>query len=319
MSKDYYQILGVDRSASAEEIKRAYRKLAKQHHPDVNKGAKASEDRFKDISAAYDVLSDAKKRQQYDMLGNAFAGAGGGGGGPAGGGGFQWTSSGRPGENPFGGAAGMDNLGDLFSELFGMGGVRTGRGGAGQRRSSQPPPQRGGDIESHVEVEFLDALHGTTAQFELRRNGSRDRISVRIPPGVEEGQKLRIGGKGESGAMGGPAGDLYLTVHITSHPVFRRDGADVEADLPITIYEAILGGSVEVDTPQGKAKMKIPASTASGQKFRIKGKGAPVIGKSGTHGDFYAVIQIVPPKVISKEVKALAEKLAEETAENPRK
>lgn len=303
MSKDYYHILGVDRTASAEEIKRAYRKLAKQHHPDVNKGAKASEDRFKDISAAYDVLSDVKKRQQYDMLGNAFAGGGGGPGGA----GPQWQ-----GENPFGGAGGPENLGDLFSELFGMGGVRTGRGGTGRRRSAQPPPQRGGDIASHVDVEFLDALHGTTAQFELRRDGSRDRISVRIPPGVEEGQKLRIGGKGESGVMGGPAGDLYLTVHIKPHPTFHRAGADISADLPITIYEALLGGSVEVDTPFGKAKMKIPAGTASGQKFRIKGKGAPVMGKSGTHGDFYAVIQIVPPKVISKEVKALAEKLAEE-------
>lgn len=287
MPQDYYQILGVHRQASADEIKRAYRKLAKQFHPDVNKGNRASEERFKEITAAYDVLSDPKKRQQYDMLGQAWQG-------------------GEP-------TRGMEDLGELFSELFGMGGVRTGRRTYGRR---EPAMQRGEDIASTVDVDFLDAVHGTTVQFELRRSTGRDRIAVRIPPGVEEGQKLRVSGKGEPGALS--AGDLYLTVHITPHPVFRRDGSDIIADLPITIYETILGGHVDVETPCGKAKMKVPAGTASGQKFRIKGKGAPVMGKRGVHGDFYAVIQIVPPKSIPKELKDVAERLATEAAYNPR-
>ncbi len=313
MPRDYYHILGITREASADEIKRAYRKLAKQFHPDVNKGDKTAEERFKEVSEAYEVLSDPKKRQQYDMLGHAFAG---GGPRPGPGGGYQWTSAGGDPQQWNSEMFGGEGLGDLFSELFGMGGVRTGRGAGARRAPVQP--QRGHDIEGQVDVEFVEALQGTTVQIEIRRGGQRETISVRVPPGVIEGQKLRLTGKGEPGAHGGGTGDLYLTVHIRPHPFYRREGSDISADLPITIYEALLGGQVEVETPDGKAKMKIPAGTPSGQKFRIKGKGAPHVGKAG-HGDFYAVIQIVPPKSIPKDLKEFAERLSTEAPYDPRK
>jgi curved DNA-binding protein len=325
MATDFYQVLGVARTASGDEIKKAYRRLAKQYHPDVNKGDKAAEDRFKDISAAYDVLSDAKKRQQYDMVGQVFPGGAGPGAGP-GGAQWQWSSGGGSGGSPFGqgadpfsGMGDMGGMGDVLSELFGMGGVPGGERARRRTRSQRNVGAvRGNDMRSAVEVEFLDAIMGTTAHLQVERGGQHEKISVKIPAGITQGQQLRVTGKGEPGHQGGQAGNLFLEVRIRPHATFWREGADVLAELPITIYESMLGGTIEVPLPEGVAKLKVPAGTASGQKLRLKGKGAPVMGQAGTRGDFYAIIQIVPPKKMPKAVKELAETLAKKHAYDPR-
>ncbi len=317
MSRDYYQVLGVARGAQPDEIKKAYRSLAKKFHPDVNKDDKSAEDRFKEISAAYDVLSDPKKRQQYDLLGHAFAEGGGAGQGPwnsPGGGGFHWGAG-----QSAGGDGQFDGLGDIFSELFGMGGV----GGRGKRRGAgpQPPPRaaaKGQDLRGAVDIDFLEALRGTTAEFALQRDHSSEKISVKIPPGVTAGQQLRVAGKGGASPQGGPAGDLFIEVRIRASDRYWREGNDLLTNLPITFYESILGGKIELQTPDGTTKLTIPPHTASGQKFRLKGKGAPIVGKPGTRGDFYALIQIVPPPTPNDATRALAEQWAREHPYNPR-
>lgn len=332
MAKDYYQILGIARTADADEIKKAYRRLAKQYHPDVNKGESGAEDRFKEVSEAYEVLSDAKKRKQYDMLGHAFAGGGAAPGGYSGfggrSGGFSWSSG--------GGMPGQDvpdemfegGIGDLFSELFGMGGVRsrkgsrasTGTGRSGSDPSARTKEIRGQDLRGSVDIDFLEAVHGTTCQVELDRGatGKTEKISVKIPAGVTQGQQLRLSGKGGMAPAGGKAGDLFLEVRIRAHEKFWREGADVFTELPITFYEAILGGTVEVTTPDGSANMKLPAGATSGQKFRLRGKGAPIMGEKGGVGDLYAIIQIVPPIEIDEETRKIAENWSKDHPYNPR-
>ncbi len=291
--KDYYQILGVPRGAGETEIKKAYRRLARQYHPDMNKGEKKSEEKFKEISEAYSILSDAEKRKQYDMFGGAPFG---GSPGPEGGfGGFRWEQAKDGGfkfykeEGDF--PSGFGNLGDIFSELFNMGGIKRGRA-----RQAREEPRRGTDTYSSLEIDFLEAIHGTEVRFEIKRgDGKTERITVRIPAGVDNGSKVRIAGKGGSGVGGGGPGDLYVSIKVRPHPMFWREDADIYTEGPITIYEAVLGGSIDVPTLEGHAKMNVPAGTESGQKFRLKGKGAPITGKRGT-GDQYVVVKIVPPK-----------------------
>lgn len=336
MAKDLYDILEVKPSASAEEIKKSYRRLAKKYHPDVNKADKAGEDRFKDITQAYDILSDVKKRQQYDMMrqyggDRGFAPQGGtAGGGAAPGGGVSW-------EEMFGGAGGGPrgargsrveeggDFGDILSELLGFGGVKRPRGGAGSQSqtytSSYGPgvtPQRGEDVTSPLTIAFEEAMHGTARNVELTSAGRPQKIQVKIPAGVESGQRIRVAGKGGPGLNGGAPGDLYLEVHITPHPKFTRDGADLYTQLPISFYEAILGGEVPVASFDGLSKMKIPSGTASGQKFRLRGKGAPIVGKTADRGDLYAVVQIMPPPEISDEMKAWAKASTETAPYDPR-
>lgn len=312
MSKDYYEILGVPRSVTADELKKSYRRLAKQFHPDVNKGNAQAEDRFKEISEAYDVLSDPKKRQQYDLLGSAFQGGYPGGGGSSHGGGVEWQMGGD--------GAPFENLGDLFGELFGMGGV----GGRGPTRrrgfGGRPPGQqavRGENLVSTVEISFRESVEGTSRQFQVTRGGRSEGIAVKIPAGVTPGQRIRVGGKGEPSPTGGPAGDLFLDVKIASDPRFWREGADILTEVPITVYEAILGGDITVPTVGGSAKMKLPPGTESGQKFRLTGKGAPKLQGRGK-GDLFVLIQIVAPKAIDAKLKALAEAMAEEAPYHPR-
>jgi DnaJ-class molecular chaperone len=306
--KDYYDILGVKKTASADEIKKAYRSLAKKFHPDKNKGNKDAENKFKEISEANAVLSDQEKREQYDRLGKeAFRSGGGpnpfqGGTNPFGAAGFdfsQFTGGGaraRGGRRPAGGAGGFT---DIFSDLFGGGGFEQG-------------PERGSDLEAELTIDFRDAILGTT--MDLTINGKP--VKVKIPEGMSDGQRIRLRGKGGPGAGGGPAGDLNVLIHIRPHPLFERRGDDIYIDLPIKVGEAIRGGEVEVPTIHGPVRARIPAGTQGGQTFRIRGKG--VKKKGGTHGDHYYRVQITAPKSSAPEVLAAADTIDAAYSEDPR-
>lgn len=344
--KDYYELLGLQKTATEKEIKAAYRKLARKHHPDVNPGDRAAaEERFKKIAEAFAVLSDPDKRATYDQGGHDAFG---------------------PGFDPFGGrggdAGGFGGFGDL-SDLFEMFNSRS------SRRAS-----RGADLEAQVRVGFVESIQGTTLELTLPREktcgvcggsgqapGARDadcpdcggtgrrtqrrkgmevsltcsrcqgsgrlpgatcsacggsgriagseRVKVRIPPGVEDGSRLRIPGQGGAGSRGGSPGDLYLTVHVEPHPMFRREGHDLLVEVPIGLATAALGGTVEVPTLDGKTTVSIPAGTRSGQRLRLKGKGVPGAGPRDA-GHLYAHVQIVPPKKLDTRSRELLEEFA---------
>jgi DnaJ-class molecular chaperone len=306
--KDYYDILGVKKTATDDEIKKAYRSLAKKFHPDKNKGNKDAENKFKEMSEAYAVLSDKEKREQYDRLGKeAFRHGGGGGQNPFQGGanpfgaGFdfsQFTGStrARGGRRPAGGTGGFT---DIFSDLFGGGGFEQG-------------PERGADLEAELTIDFRDAILGTTMDITI--NGIP--VKVKIPEGVSDGQRIRLRGKGSPGAGGGPAGDLNVLIHIRPHPLFERRGDDVYIDLPIKVGEAIRGGEVEVPTIHGPVRARIPAGTQGGQTFRIRGKG--VKKKGGTHGDHYYRVEITVPKNASADLIEAADTIDAAYGEDPR-
>jgi len=307
--KDYYDILGVKKSASSDEIKKAYRGLAKKFHPDKNKGNKEAENKFKEISEAYAVLSDTEKREQYDRLGKeAFRGGGPGGNPFAGGanpfGGFdfsQFTGGGaraRGGRRSTTGAGGFT---DIFSDLFGGGGP-----------GFEPGPERGGDLEAELTIDFRDAILGTTMDLVINGKG----VKVKIPEGVSDGQRIRLRGKGAPGANGGPAGDLNVLIHVRSHPLFERRGDDIYIDLPIRVGEAIRGAEVEVPTIHGPVRARIPAGTQGGQTFRLRGKG--VKKKTGTAGDHYYRVEVSVPKSSAAEVLEAADAIDAAYGEDPR-
>ncbi len=320
MPKDLYEVLGVSRTSSPEEIKKAYRKLAKQFHPDVNKGDKKAEDRFKEISQAYDVLGDPEKRKKYDRLGQ-WAEDGGFDPSRQAYRTYTWTSGGPSGQ---GGGGGPEfDMGDIFENIFGGmgGGMGGGRRGRGASRGSSPFEQsyqgyeepEGRDVTSSLEIGFEDALKGTTRRFALSRNGHEEKIDVKIPAGIRDGGKIRLTGKGEGG------GDLYIQVKVSPHPYFWRREDDLYVEVPITVTEAVLGASVRVPTIDGAVKLKIPAGTSSGQKFRLPGKGAPHLGhKEEGSGDEYAVVKIVVPPNLDEETKDLFRKIQEKSPYNPR-
>jgi len=302
--KDFYQILGVPRNASDDDIKKAYRRLAKKYHPDVNKGNKEAEEKFKDISEAYNVLSDKKQRQQYDMFSGGFGGARPGG--------FRWEA-GQGGDVDFG------DLGDLFSELFQMGGVKR---GPYQRtrttRSRQPEAVNGQNTFADVDIDFNEAMEGTKRQINIKRGDKVEKLTVKIPAGVDNGSKVRVAGKGQSGFGGGKSGDLFLHIRVKPHKEFWREGDDLFIELPITIYQSVLGDTITVSTLSGDKHLKVKGGTESGQKFRIGGQGAPILGKKGKHGDLYVLIRIVPPKKVPAALKRTIEELAEEYAYEPK-
>lgn len=303
--KDFYQVLGVPRNASADEIRKAYRRLAKQYHPDVNKGDTKAEERFKEISEAYNVLSDAKQRKQYDM----FSGAYGGGARP---GGVRWEAgSGQNANADFG------ELGDLFSELFNMGGVRRGarQQAWGEKRAQETV--NGQDTYADVDVGFEEAIDGTERKLQIKRGDKVERITVKIPAGVDSGSKVRVAGKGQPGFGGGKSGDLYLHVRVNPHKKFWREGADLFVEVPITIYQAVLGDQIEVPTLKGVKHLKVHAGTEGGKKFRIGGQGAPILGKRGKRGDLYVLIRVVPPKKIPSALKKAVEELSKEFPYEP--
>ena len=334
--RDYYDVLGVPRTASADEIKKAHRKLVRKYHPDVNKSDKGAEDRFKEAQEAYDVLSDPAKRRNYDQFGHAGVGAA-----PAGGGGadpfeaFRRAQEGRGGprysQRPGGGVTVEDfNFGagpefdSIFEQLFGQ---RRGRGGGGAgastggagfggggRTQPPPPPQRGSDVEHPVTLSFEQAARGTTLPLQISRDGQLETIDVKIPAGVKDGSRVRIKGKGQQGA-GADAGDLYIVTKVTPHPYYRRDGNDVLLDLPISMYEALNGTRVEVPTLDGPVTMTIPPGTSSGAKLRIKGRG---VERGAERGDQFVVTKIIVPRELDEEDREAVAKMQQKHALNPR-
>ncbi len=315
--RDYYEVLGVPRGASAEEIRGAYRKLARTNHPDVSKEAGA-EDRFKEISEAYEVLRDPEKRQRYDQLGTNWkagqdvGGAEGFGGGQGGFGGFGTGQGGFDDVRvEFGDGNGFS---DFFESLFGgRGGGEAGRGprrGAGFEGFSF----RGGDQEATLEVSLEEAAHGGRRKVSL--GDGRD-YDVNIPAGVRDGQRIRLAGEGGSGAGGGPPGDLFLRVRIKPDRRFRLEGNDLTVELPVAPWEAALGASVEVPTLDGTVRVKVPAGSSSGRRLRLEGEGMPGPGQAG-RGDLFAKVKIVVPKQLSKRERELFESLAETSDFDPR-
>ena len=295
-SKDFYAALGVPKSADDAAIKKAYRQLAKDSHPDRNPGDAKAEQRFKEGTEAYTVLSDPEQRKQYDSV----RAMGGGGarfqaGGP-GAQGFEDVFGGM-----FGGASAQSSGGgfeDILGQMFG-GGYQRG-------------PQKGSDIAAVTEVSFREAGEGATVTLDL--DGKR--VSTRLPAGVHDGQKIRVPGKGRPGANGGPAGDLLLTVRVAKHPVFSNDGLNLRVTLPITYAEAALGATVEVPTLTGdRVSVKIPAGTASGQILRVKGRGLHSRDKTG---DLHVAVQIDVPRKLSREAKQTVETLASQLKDDPR-
>ncbi|WNM24241.1 DnaJ C-terminal domain-containing protein [Demequina capsici] len=297
-SKDFYKVLGVSKDASADEIKKAYRKLAKELHPDRNPGDAASEHRFKEVGEAYAVLSDAEQRGQYDQVRAMGGGARFTAGGP-GGGGYEDMFSGMFNGGQAGGQYRAQGFEDILGNLFG-----------GGRRG----PQKGNDVAAATEVTFRQAAEGATVQLRMD-TGS---FSTRLPVGVQDGQKIRLRGKGRPGANGGPAGDLLLTVHVARHPVFSMDGRNLKVRVPVSYDEAVLGAAVDVPTLDGqRVKVKVPAGTSSGTVLRVKGRGLQT--KDGV-GDLLATIEITVPSKLSKAAKEVLQAFAIETAaEDPRK
>ena len=312
MARDFYEVLGVGRNADQSEIQRAYRKLARQHHPDVNKDPSA-ETQFKEISEAYDVLSDPEQRKRYDAFGEDFrrvppdvspeewqrarayagAGAGAGAGGPFRSGGVQFTD----GEEDI-------DLEDLLGGIFGGRG-RTARG-----------PMPGSDQEFEAEITVEEAYHGTQRSLTITGPDGQRTLDVNIPAGVVDGQHIRLRGQGGKGTGGGESGDLYLIIRIASHSRYRLSGRDLYAPLPLSPWEAALGAAVRVDTPGGPATINVPPGTSSGRRLRLKGRGLPK--RRGEPGDFYAEAQIKVPTSLSGEERRLFEELRERSTFNPR-
>jgi len=292
---DYYKILGVSKSASADEIQKAYRKLARKYHPDLHadeedKVREQAKQKFQKVQQAYDVLSDSKKRQMYDQLGPNFEQMGGAN-----------PFGGRGGGSPFGAAGeGID-----ISQLFGggggggfedilrqMGGGAGPMGGRGQRGRPQPPA-KGSDVEQEITVPFATAVLGGQHQVSLqRRSGKVDKIDVKIPAGIESGKKIRLRGQGNESPSGGTAGDLLITVKIAQHPLYSRKGMNLSLSVPITLLEAVEGAKIDIPTPHGTVTIKVPAGTSSGKALRLKGMG--IKGKDRS-GDLIATLQIAVP------------------------
>jgi len=309
--RDYYETLGVSKTASEDEIKSAFRKLARKYHPDVAKDKKAAEEKFKQINEAYEVLSDPEKRRKYDQLGENWNQPGGfqppppwGGGQP--GGGFRRWGGGDDGgvEFEFGGTG----FSDFFEAFFGGGRGRSAFGGFGQRGTTA---ERGNDVEADIMVTLEEALHGSTRQVSLRRAGSKktETYQVKIPRGVREGQRIRLAGQGEAGERGGKSGDLFLRVRLARHPDFSVEGSDLVHEVKIAPSQAVLGDQIIVPTLEGNARLKLPPGTQGGQRFRLRGRGLP--GVSGQRGDLYVVVQISIPKKLSEGERELWEQLAQ--------
>ena len=311
MRRDYYEILGVSRSASQDEIKRAYRTLAKKYHPDRNPNDPSAEAKFKEVKQAYSILSDSKKRSEYDRFGEAGVG--------------QWTTSPR-GQNVyqwgFGSSVSADDLDDLMSAL-----------GGGEQASvfeqvfgRHPPrgrprrqPRSGANEELPVTLSFDQAIHGTVVTVQVRgpNNRGREQLDVKIPPGVEDGQRIRLKGRGQPGVDGGPPGDLFMVCTVEPHLYFTRSGADIYVDLPVSVTEAVLGARIEIPSVDGQTTIALPPGTPSGTKLRLKGCG--VKRRNGAErGDQYAVIRIMPPRSLTDEQREQFERLREYDTKDPR-
>ncbi|HEU4594415.1 MAG TPA: molecular chaperone DnaJ [Pyrinomonadaceae bacterium] len=385
--EDYYQVLGVKKDAKPEEIKKAYRRMARKFHPDVNPGDKSAEERFKKITEAHDVLSDPKKRAVFDRFGQYsdnladMAGRGGGPGGAGGGAGrgapFDFTGfdfGGSTSSSSSSTSGGGSSFRDIFSELFGG-------GGKAEREPPRPMPQRGADIEMPLALSFEEAVTGLTTNLTVNRseqcsrcNGAGDaggplvvcstcggagqvqraggrmrfaqecpdcggagkrrspcavcngkgtvpkseQVKVRIPPGVDTGSRVRVPGKGEGGRLGAPPGDLFIITNVGKHKHFTRKGENIYVTVPVTVAEVALGAKIEVPTVEGKAQLRIPPGTQSGQRFRLRERGIPSLRNPQARGDQFVEVQVTLPKVISEETKELLKRYAQLNPENPR-
>ncbi len=324
--KNYYDILGVSKQADKDEIRSAFRRLARKHHPDVNPGDSDAEERFKEINEAYEVLSDPEKRQKYDRLGADWQRYERAGGRPSGFDWGQWTT-GAPGgpqrvhvrqgtpedlEDLFGGGSAFS---DFFTQIFGgMGGTRPGESPrAGATRTGARPggfnyqarPQRGRDYQHEVDVTLSEAYSGTTRV--LQKDGRR--LEVKIPPGARTGTRVRVSGEGGAGAAGAEAGDLYLRVNVQPDRRFEREGDDLRTTVPVDLYTAVLGGEIEVPTVNGSVVLTIPPGTQNGQVFRLRGKGMPQLRNPDEHGDLYAEISVQLPTDLTPRQRELFEEL----------
>lgn len=376
--KDFYKELGVTKTASGDEIKKAYRKLARDLHPDKNPGNKQAEERFKAVSEAYDVLSDTEKRKEYDearnlMASGAFRGFGGGAGPGAGTGGFDMSDLFRNASQGGGMGGGAGGLGDLFGGLFN-------RGGAGTAGGTRMRPQKGADLETEVRIGFADSVNGVTVPLGIterstcptchgigakpgtsprecpvchgtglttRNQGSfafsepcanchgtgsiiddpcptchgertvlqTRRLTTRIPAGVSDGQRIKLAGKGEPGPGGGPNGDLYVVVHVTPDELFGRSGDNLTLTVPVTFPELALGTTLTVPTLTGSVSLRVPAGTANGRKFRVKGAG---VTRKGVTGDLIVSVDVAVPQKLSGEAKAALETFAAAQTADPR-
>ncbi len=303
--KDYYRILGVERNASEKEIKAAFRRLARKYHPDVNPGDKSSEEKFKEVSEAHEVLSDKNKRKRYDQFGQYWEQMGSQGpqsGAPPGWDGFVFDfgdysrGGGARGERiDLGGESGFS---DFFEMLFGAG--RPG-GGAATRRTARAPA-KGRNVEAELEVSFEDAFSGARKEFTIARR----RIELTIPKGVRDGQKMRLANQGEEGPAG--KGDLIITIKVRPHPAFERREHDLYVDVPVDYVIAALGGEICVPTPSGRCTMKVPPNTSTGKTFRLPGQGMPKI-KEDQRGNLYARVRVQVPEVLSDKEKELLEQI----------
>jgi curved DNA-binding protein len=307
---DYYKVLGVSKSADEKEIKRAYRRLARKFHPDVNPGDPSAQERFKEINEAHEVLSDPEKRAKYDRFGASWQQYQHMGGDPSGFDWSRWTGGGFPGGTRvefsgdlgdlFGGSSG--GFSDFFNALFGDMGRRS--GGVGRRERGA---MRSQDLEQPVQITLEEAFQG--ARRLLEKNGRR--LDIKIPRGVKTGARIRVAGEGGPGGAGMPSGDLYLKVTIAPHAVFTRDGDDLRREVELDLYTAILGGEVRVATLDGYLTLKIPPETQSGRTFRLRGKGMPKLRKTEQRGDLYVTVRIQLPQKLSEHEKRLFRELAD--------
>jgi len=288
IEKDFYKILGVSKDVSDADLKKAYRKLAKDNHPDLHPGDAAAEARFKDISEAFDVLSDKEQRREYDAI-------------RAMGGGARFTAGGQ--------GAGFE---DVFSNLFGGGGFQGG-GFPGFGGFGGFGPQRGQDLSTTASINFIDSVNGTTVKLNLRNES----VSVKVPAGIQDGQKLKVKGKGQPSPNGGPAGDLVVTIKVKPHAVFTRDGDNIRVSVPVTYAEATLGATIEVPVLGGDpVKLKVAAGTPNGRTLRVKGKGVQF---GSRQGDLLATVEVMVPAHLPAKAKKLLEQFdAELPDENPR-
>ncbi len=316
--KDYYSTLGVAKTATGKEIKQAYRKLARKHHPDVNPGNQSAESKFKEINEAHEVLGDPEKRKKYDELGANWrmyeqAGAGGGpGAGPQGGAYNVHFGGGAPGggfrtmteeemREMFGDA---DPFSDFFHTFFG--GSMGAEGARGGRKSAR----KGRDFEQEIQLGLEDAFGGTMRRLSIKQDGHARTVDVRIPPGVADGSRVRVAGEGEHGAGGAQSGDLYLRIRVAPHAQFERKGKDLYKHVTIPLTTAVLGGEVDVTTIAGKSlRLKIPPTTQHGQVLRLKGHGMPAVGKPDERGDLYATIGVELPRQLTPEQRTHFEAL----------
>ena len=322
--RDYYDVLGISRTANADEIRKAHRKLVRQYHPDVAKNSPKSEDKFKEVQEAYDVLSDDTRRKNYDQFGHA--GVDGGAGGPSGGGdpfeafrraqqqnprgggrgsGARWQAAPNVSVEDFETGEGNAGFADIFEQFFG-GQRPPGRGPqADPRARPRTQQQRGEDIEYPVTLTFAQAARGMTLPLQINRDGKLETIDVKVPAGVKEGSRVRIKGRGQQ-VMGGEAGDLFIVTKVLAHPYFRREGVDIYLDVPISMYEALLGTKVEVPTLDGPVTLTIPPGTSTGAKMRIKGRG---IERGAEKGDQFVMPRVVVPKQLDEDSRKLVQEL----------